>query len=79
MNITKLPNAYFIYLPPDEEVEIPASWVNVNLIKEVEEHPDMITIKFGYQEFGGIEVAYTGKRMKLFKKEFTEFMKQQSQ
>ncbi len=78
MNITKLPNAYFIYLPPDEEAEIPSNWININLIKEVEEHPDMITVKFGGIEKGYTR-AYTGERMKLFKEEFTKFINQQSQ
>ncbi len=77
MNITKLPNAYFIYLPPDEETRMPGSWININLIKEIEEHPNMIGIKFEGTKRGYTK-TYTGTRMKVFKEEFTKFIDQQS-
>ncbi len=74
MNITKIPNGYFIYLPGNETE--PSTWVNLNLIEEIEEYPDKKKIRFNNNP---TQLLLRGKKAKALKQGVKELTERQCQ
>jgi hypothetical protein len=74
MKITKIPNGYFIYLEGNETEY--KQWINLNLIEEIEEHPDKINIRFNNNP---TQLCLRGKKAKALKQGIKELMERQTQ